>query len=60
MSTITNFEKDRQVQNREINQKRMWKLKQQPCTDCELRWHPHCMSFDHIDRTGMHDFRALM
>lgn len=42
-----------QLENKEINQKRMWKLKQQPCTDCGLRWHPHCMTFDHIDRKGM-------
>ena len=42
-----------QRENTERNFKRLWKLKQQPCADCGLRWHPHAMSFDHIDRTGM-------
>lgn len=39
--------------NTEINRKRMWKLKQQPCTDCGLRWHPHAMTFDHKDRKAL-------
>lgn len=47
------FKRTQQEQNRAVNQKRMWKLKQQSCADCELKWHPHCMTFDHIDRTGM-------
>ena len=53
MSKLTPFEEARRIQNKEVNQKRMWKLKQQPCADCGLKWHPHCMSFDHVDRTGM-------
>lgn len=44
---------ERQAKNKEINQKRMWKMKQEPCADCGLRWHPYAMSFDHIDRKGM-------
>lgn len=42
-----------QKSNIEINKSRMWKLKQKPCKDCGLRWHPHCMTFDHIDRKSM-------
>lgn len=42
-----------QRQNTEANFKRMWKLKQLPCTDCGLRWHPHAMTFDHRDRKGL-------
>lgn len=39
--------------NTETNFKRMWKLKQRPCTDCGLRWHPYTMTFDHVDRKSM-------
>lgn len=42
-----------QKDNTELNIKRMWKLKQGPCTDCGLRWHPHCMTLDHRDRVAM-------
>ena len=42
-----------QRDNIEVNFKRIWKLKQQPCTDCRLRWHPHAMTFDHRDRKGL-------
>jgi len=47
------FMYDRQRENRIINRERMWKLKQQPCGDCGLRWHPYCMTFDHVDRQSM-------
>jgi hypothetical protein len=44
---------DLQQENKQINQKRMWRLRQQPCTDCGLKWHPRVMTFDHLDRKGM-------
>ncbi len=42
-----------QRSNTEINFKRLWKVKQQPCVDCKLRWHPHAMTLDHKDRKSM-------
>jgi hypothetical protein len=42
-----------QKENTETNFKRLWRLKQQPCADCGLRWHPHAMTFDHVDRKGL-------
>lgn len=42
-----------QKDNTETNFKRMWKLKQQPCADCGLKWHPHAMTFDHRDRKSL-------
>lgn len=51
-----NYQEARYLQQRdntEVNFKRLWKLKQQACTDCGLRWHPHCMTFDHKDRQGL-------
>lgn len=43
----------RQKENTEVNFKRLWKLKQQPCTDCGLKWHPYAMTLDHRNRKGM-------
>lgn len=37
-------------QNAIINKQKLWDLKQQPCGDCKLRWHPSCMSLDHVGR----------
>jgi hypothetical protein len=42
--------KERKRQNAVINRAKMWELKKRPCADCHLRWHPMCMTFDHIDR----------
>ncbi len=42
-----------QKQNVEINFKRLWQVKQRPCADCGLKWHPHCMSLDHKNRKSM-------
>ncbi|CAB4132389.1 hypothetical protein UFOVP253_13 [uncultured Caudovirales phage] len=42
-----------QKDNTESNFKKMWKMKQFPCADCKLRWHPHAMSLDHVDRKSM-------
>ena len=41
-----------QKENTEINRDLLWKVKQAPCTDCGLKWHPLVMTFDHIDRTA--------
>lgn len=42
-----------QNDNKKVNNALMWKLKQGPCTDCKLRWHPRVMTFDHVDRKSM-------
>lgn len=42
--------KEYKDENRRINRERIWLLKQQPCSDCKLQWHPQAMTFDHIDR----------
>jgi hypothetical protein len=54
MSNVSlDFIKEQQRNNKLVNDKRLWKLKQSPCVDCGLRWHPHCMTLDHIDRKGL-------
>lgn len=52
------FEKDedtylRQRDNVRVNRETMRKLKRQKCADCKIYYHPHCMTFDHIDRKNM-------
>ena len=42
--------KELQRENKRLNRTKMWALKQYPCSDCKLRWHPEVMTFDHIDR----------
>lgn len=40
------------AQNKEVNQKLMIDMKDVPCADCRLHWHPACMTFDHLGRQG--------
>lgn len=42
----------RQRENKDVNRARIWHIKQAPCTDCGLKWHPHVMTFDHPMRAA--------
>lgn len=50
----------RQIRQTAVLRTYVWKLKQQPCTDCNTTYHPFVMDFDHVRGVKHRDISKLV